>query len=296
MAGISTTAPLKLENRFKYNGIELNHKEFSDESGLDLYSAYFRDLDPQIGRWWQVDPRTTYNLSPYASMNSNPISLVDVLGDTTGLPDAYKGNYNIYSNNILDELIVGGYGNSNYGMNGPLYTGVFFAPTKFIKDDSYNPNLVRTTFTNKVTTEDPKIFYSSLGDRLEINVSNETVTGKEGSILTTNVTYENGEISDVSLALGYKQVKLTHAFDGKNFGIYLGLDLGKTKASFGLSSKGFTSNFTFPNGASNTEIQTFYLPGAKTVLIVGAAAYLVPEAAAILPSTAAEIFGSLTTQ
>src|SRR5699024_2675533 len=56
MSGISTTAPLKLENRFRFNGKELNHKEFSDGSGLDWYSYGMREYDPQIGRFFRVDP------------------------------------------------------------------------------------------------------------------------------------------------------------------------------------------------------------------------------------------------
>src|SRR5699024_5926436 len=49
MAGISQTAPLKIQGRRKFNGIAFNHEEFSDESGLELYTAYYRNLDPQIG-------------------------------------------------------------------------------------------------------------------------------------------------------------------------------------------------------------------------------------------------------
>jgi RHS repeat-associated protein len=85
MAGISSSAlnATNVPNKNLFNdGSELQNKEFTDGSGWEMYATTFRNYDPQLGRFHQVDPLAAMyaSITPYSYAFNNPILFNDPMG------------------------------------------------------------------------------------------------------------------------------------------------------------------------------------------------------------------------
>jgi RHS repeat-associated protein len=96
MAGISDKA-LKAnyaENKYRFQKQELQNKEFSDGSGLELYEFKYRMDDPQIGRFNRIDPLCDsfpYN-STYAFSENKVTGHIELEGkEALSIQDLWRG-------------------------------------------------------------------------------------------------------------------------------------------------------------------------------------------------------------
>lgn len=83
MAGISDKAikTQYAQNKYRYNGKELQNEEFADGSGLEEYDYGARMMDPQLGRFVVQDPLSEISFTTsYSYCLNNPIKFKDANG------------------------------------------------------------------------------------------------------------------------------------------------------------------------------------------------------------------------
>jgi RHS repeat-associated protein len=221
MAGISSNALKGMnypENRKKYNGIE-----FTKDLDLDIYDAQLRNLDPQIGRWNQVDPKTDKMemWSPYASNYDNPIRYNDFLGDEPEdggpgpsfipVPGAdFLSAMNETAKDVGNAIgnFLGDVGVSLGGIINGMNQSSTFGTYPSVSADQFGFNPQQTALYNTSTTVGQYAPSLSPGGRAGESPAMATVNGKPiSSPLTVNAPAVPGNQANASLKDQASKVK-----------------------------------------------------------------------------------------
>ena len=196
MAGISSKAAGEKENKKKYNGIE-----FDNDLDLNTYEAQLRDLDPQVGKWWQIDPKVDemYMWSTYASNFDNPVRYEDHLGDepncckfltdiVDGIVEKAVGTWNALTNpgetiknafsigNILTTIADAG----TFGLYSDAKSLIYNEPGKYIGGKVFDGVAYAVTdgASKAINFKPPSYVYRALteGENVEKGLKEDTKT------------------------------------------------------------------------------------------------------------------------
>ncbi|HVY74885.1 MAG TPA: RHS repeat-associated core domain-containing protein, partial [Puia sp.] len=197
MAGISDKA-LKAnyaQNKFRFNGKELQNQKFADGSGLEEYDFGTRFYDQQLVVLHSIDPKADQmrRFSPYAYAFDNPLRFID--------PDGRAPEDVVLSGSQKDKAFaelqksVQGQLNLSMDANGKVsYTTVQGAApnadatqlTKAIDDHSVTVNV---NATDSKTTPDGSLYIGGTfgGNTVSVNVDNSVSKSLAHTISVTDL-------------------------------------------------------------------------------------------------------------
>ncbi|WP_026750541.1 RHS repeat-associated core domain-containing protein [Sediminibacterium sp. C3] len=209
MGGVSSKAAGRLENKYKFGDKEMQNREFTDGSGLEMYDFGKRNYDQQIGRWWQIDPMSEARnwVTPFNYVQNNPITRIDPDGafddyyirdngeiSVKKTDDSFDKFYTQKSERTEGDMVI-----RTYKFEAKLdknEDGLIALPNSF-QGDGFGFNYTGSKGENYISGS---AFAGLIGALKEAQVSDVSLnhwSNADGSSPSPSRSHKNGEVGDI---------------------------------------------------------------------------------------------------
>jgi RHS repeat-associated protein len=245
MSGISSKAAGKMQNKEK----TFQGQRFDDDLGLNWVQFKWRNHDPQIGRFIEIDPlsnKYVYN-STYAFSENKVTGHVELEGlEAVVTPDKRP-----YPERIPEKIkpvspFPATTQPPSNSESTPKDKDVTEKKSTSVKAPLGEEPLFGKTATNKVTKETDIINTGALGDKITVSSFEGKVTGKEGIVATADGSTNNTGLDGGSVTVGPVILGVNSDFSitvgagvfGYESHVSAGFGVGLGQASAGFSYTG----------------------------------------------------------
>jgi RHS repeat-associated protein len=272
MAGISSKAAGKLENKKN----KFQRQEYNDDLGADIYEFKWRMHDPQMGRFWQVDPlaeKYVYN-STYAFSENKVTGHVELEGlEAFEVKDGGFVNGPYRNQAAAQAAVDAGKAKSQPHELPEVVVKSSAKRSSNLSDGGsiVGNDIVGSTVTTKQTTFEKDVINSGFGDKVTVSGYTGLVTGKDGMYITTDASSQNGVAEGQTLTVGFN----TFAYSAPDLSISGGISAfgvevhGTIGAGGGRPFVGAGASYTSKNKVVNGG-DFKAQPGLVTVAVVAA--------------------------
>jgi len=248
MAGISSKAAnITLNKEKTFQG-----QRFDDDFGLNWDQFKWRNHDPQIGRFIEIDPlseKYVYN-SVYAFSENNVIAHVELEGLEKAPINKDNSTGNSKKQSVKEtsqnkqigkalEAVTSAASSEKQKTQVPANPITNSKPISSEEDKS----LMGSTSTDKIVNEHDILSTGVLGDKITVSSYVGKVTGKEGALITTDVAKNKGKFEGASInLLGFvtlgvnSDLSMTQGVGMFGYEIHVGRGLGIGLGQFSIGA------------------------------------------------------------